>query len=84
MDVRDKVRAESERFRAAVPALLKTRLKGRYVIFLNGEVVADFATGDEAHAEAVRRFGYRGGFVVTQVKPQRVIWITDAHRMFKS
>jgi hypothetical protein len=83
MDVHEKVRAESERFRAALPSLLKSRLKGRYVIFLNGQVVADFATMDEAHGEAVRRFGYDGGFVVTQVKPQRVIWITDAHRMFK-
>lgn len=81
MDVRERVRAESERFRAALPALLESPLRGRWVIFLNGEVKADFASGNEAHDEAVRRFGYRGGFVVAQVKPQQVIWIPGSLRL---
>ena len=83
MDAYEKVRIESERFRAAIPALLTTPLNGRWVVFLDGEVMADFATRDEAHDEGVRRFGYHGGFVIAQVKPQRVIWVTDAARLFK-
>ena len=83
MDVHEKVKRESERFRAALPRLLKSRLRNRWVIFLHGKVEGDFESGHEALVEAQRRFGHDGGFVVTQVRPQRVIWITDAHRMFK-
>ena len=58
-----------------------SRLLRERIVFLNGEVKADFDSGNEAHDEAVRRFGYRGGFVVAQVKPQQVIWIPGSLRL---
>jgi len=73
MNVREKVRRESDRFRAALPRLLRSRLRNRWVIFLNGQVEGDFDSGDEAFDEATRRFGYDGGFVVARVERQRVI-----------
>jgi hypothetical protein len=68
MDVHEKVRARASAFDAALPALLKSRLKGRWVIFLNGQVEADFARGRGPRRRR-RRFGYDGGFVVTRSSP---------------
>ena len=61
-----KVHEEAVRFDAALPEL-RQRLLGRYVVFLNGEVVDHFATMDEAYRTALERFGPDGGFVVSQV-----------------
>ena len=82
MDVHEKVRRESDRFRAALPRLLRSRLKGRWVIFLNGKVEGDFESVEEAYPEARRRFGHDGGFVVARVEPQRVLWNPAPH-LFK-
>lgn len=83
MDTHEKVRAESERFYAALPKLLKSPLKDRWVVFLNGEVQSSFDDEDDAYRDAMARFGHDGGFVIARVEPRRVIWITDAARLFK-
>ncbi|HZM00527.1 MAG TPA: hypothetical protein VFD43_09780 [Planctomycetota bacterium] len=83
MDARERVAEESDRFYKALPRLLKSRLRGRWVLFLDGDVQADFGDEWEAYREGIARFGIDGGFVVARVEPQRVIWITDAHRLFK-
>jgi hypothetical protein len=75
MDVRERVFAECDRFYAALPRLLESPLKGRWVVFLNGEVQADFENQFDAYHAAGARFGYDGGFVIARVEPQRVIWV---------
>ena len=65
--VADRVRAENNRFRDVLPDLLK-KYRGRWVVFRDGEVQSDFATEDEAYADAVQRFGHDGGFVVAPVQ----------------
>ena len=62
-----KVLEESKRFDAALPELRKCLL-GRYVIFLNGEVVDHFATMDEAYKVALKRLGEDAAFVLSQVR----------------
>lgn len=64
--VERRVAGESRRFRDALPRLL-SRLRGRWVIFLDGAVQGDFADCDAAYREAVRRFGLYGGFVIAEV-----------------
>lgn len=61
-----KVLAETERFLAALPELMKQH-PGRWVVFRDGQVVSDHATEDEAYRDAVARFGLDGGFVVAPV-----------------
>ncbi|MBI5478799.1 MAG: hypothetical protein HY906_08090 [Deltaproteobacteria bacterium] len=65
-DIERKVLEETERFRAALPELIKQH-PGRWVVFRDGQVVSDHATEDEAYRAAVARFGVTGGFVVAPV-----------------
>jgi hypothetical protein len=44
---------------------------GRFVLFKDGQVLAMFATGDEAYREGLKRFGSSGVFVVDQVTPKK-------------
>jgi hypothetical protein len=62
----ERVLEESRRFRARLPELLKL-YQGRWVVFREDAVVADFADEDAAYVDAVTRFGVRGGFVVAPV-----------------
>jgi hypothetical protein len=82
MNVHERVRAESDRFRSALPTLMESPLKGRWVVFLNGMVQSAFDDEDEALADATARFGHDGGFVIGRVAPQRLIWNTAPH-LFK-
>ena len=66
----DRVRAETARFRARLPELLQN-IPGRWVIFRDGEVVADFLTEKEAHDEAVARYGTGDGFLVVQIEEEQ-------------
>ena len=63
-----KVLEETKRFWAVLPELLKT-IPGRWVVFKDGVVVADYATGSEAHRAGIERFGLDGGQVIAPVKP---------------
>ncbi len=62
----DKVREETKRFRDALPSLMKS-LAGRWVVFRDGKVVADFASESEAYESAIDEYGAEGGFVVACV-----------------
>ena len=76
MDVNERVSVESDRFYAALPRLLDSPLRGRWVIFLNGSVQGDYGDEDAALDDASRRFGRDAGFVIARIEPQRVIWNT--------
>ncbi len=75
-DVREKIKAESQRFTQALPELLKTNLKGRWVVFKDGAVQGDYDTESEAYQDAVKRFTLDGGFAIHEVKEQEPIYIT--------
>ena len=74
MDVNERVSRESDRFYAALPRLLNSPLKDRWVIFFEGQVQGDFDDEDAALREASKRFGRNAGFVIARVEPQRVYW----------
>jgi len=75
-DIREKIKKESQLFAEALPKLLKTTLKGRWVVFRDGAVQGDYATESEAYKDAVRRFSLEGGFAIHEVKEQEPIFIT--------
>lgn len=68
---------QDEAFRAQVPALMKTALRNRWVIYLDG-VQGDFDTEIEAYRTALARYGIDAGFVIAQVAPQEPILMTAA------
>ena len=74
----DKVRHESELFRASLSELLKT-VPGRWVIFKDGQVQGDFLTEKEAYDEAIVRFGPSGGFLVSLVQREVPGFLTPLH-----
>jgi hypothetical protein len=63
-----KVQEEMARFRAALPKLMES-LSGRWVVFHNGNVVADFGGEPEAYEAAIEMLGPEAGFVVARVAP---------------
>ena len=65
-DVHEMVRMETERFEKALPRLLEN-LSGRWVVFKDNTVKADFDTEAEAYTEGLNRYGVDGGFVVAEV-----------------
>jgi len=64
--IEERVRAESERFHAALPTLTQ-RYAGRWVIYMDGEVQGDYPTLEAAYRAAIEKYGPDGGFVVGQV-----------------
>lgn len=62
------VREEWARFEAALPRLLDSDLKGRWVVFKDGEVQAISDSLMAAYSEGVRLFGQNGGQVIAEVK----------------
>ena len=65
-DVREKVLAEMELFKKALPDLL-AEYEGKWVVFQDGRVVEAFDDEDEAYVAAVERFGVGSGFLLKQV-----------------
>lgn len=63
-----RVKLEFERFKAALPELLKTH-SGKWVVFLNGEVQSMFDDEGSAFDHAVKTLGVEAGFVVAPVVP---------------
>jgi len=61
-----RVLREYRRFEAALPKLLR-RYRDRWVVFLDGEVKADYAEEYEAYLAGVKKFGNESPFVVAQV-----------------
>lgn len=61
-----RVLEESRTFRARLPELMKA-YEGRWVVFRDGDVKADFDDEEAAYVAAVQRFGVRGGFVIARV-----------------
>ncbi len=67
-----RIRAELERFREAMPSLLNSRYRGRWVVFVDGNVVADFDNVDDAETYGYETYGLDGDFVADLVEPKRV------------
>ena len=65
------VMEEMERFRAALPELLKT-LPGKWVVFKDGEVRSVHDDEDAAFLAGMQAFGRDGGHVVACIEPERV------------
>jgi hypothetical protein len=61
-----RVLAETEKFESALPALLP-KYGGRWVVFREGAVQADFNNEAEAYTFAMSRFGPDGGAVIAPV-----------------
>lgn len=78
MDVKDKVKAEMERFRAALPALLAV-MPGRWVVFHAGAVESQHDNEDAAYVHAVKVLGREAGFVVAKVEEERPQPLTARH-----
>jgi hypothetical protein len=73
LDADRKAAEEMQRFRAALPGLLADgALRGRWVVFKDGEVLRDFDDGSEARRWAVTNLGRLAGFVVVQVDEPHV------------
>ncbi len=60
------VLAETHRFEAALPELLKD-YRGRWVVFQGGALHSVHETEDQAYVAAVEHFGVTGGSVVAPV-----------------
>lgn len=72
----EKATAEWARFEEHLPHLLEDPvLRGRWVVFLGGEVRAVFDDRLEARRWAVGHLGKYAGFVMARVEPQRIIRI---------
>lgn len=63
-----KVKEETRRFEAALPALLET-MRGKWVVFRDGTVQSQHASEPDAYVAAVAKYGPHGGFVVAPVEP---------------
>lgn len=72
--VHQQVREESRRFRAQLPELIK-KYAGRWVVFRDGAVQADFDDEETAYTSGVQEFGVRGGFVIARVVEEQPLRI---------
>ena len=78
---RTRFRAEWRRFEAARDELLKAgRLRGRWVVFLDGEVKHDAEDRLTAHRWAVAHLDRLAGFVVSQIEEPHVYRVGGARR----
>jgi hypothetical protein len=73
--VHERVFAESERFRARLPELLKSEFAGKWIVFRDNQVVSAHDDVESAYADGLKRFGLYGGQVITEVKEQEVVYI---------
>ena len=64
--VADQVLEETKRFRAVLPSLLKTH-RGKWVVFLNGEVKSAHDDETSAYADAIRLFGPDVPYVIAPI-----------------
>jgi hypothetical protein len=75
MTTADRVKEEMARFEAALPGLLQT-VRGRWVVFRDGNVVSIHDDARTAYEDGLRRFGPAGGHVVAPVEETQTIPIT--------
>lgn len=66
MKTDEKVLEETKLFRAALPELLRKH-RGKWVVFLGGEVKSVHDDELGAYSEAVLKYGTDGGYVVAPV-----------------
>ena len=66
MTPRERVQAEMGRFRAALPRLL-TEMRGKWVVFRDGQVQGVFDSEEAAYIDGLKRYGSDGGHVVAQI-----------------
>jgi hypothetical protein len=69
---REKVHEEMQRFRAELPRLL-TEMKGKWVVFRDGQVQSVHDTEEAAYSAGLSKFGREGGHVVAQVAEEHPI-----------
>lgn len=67
----ERITAELARFNDALPELMASQYRGRWVVFVDGRVVADFSTVDEAELYGYETYGIDGDFVADIVEPKR-------------
>ncbi len=65
-----KVRVQFQKFMTELPELLKTDIRGKWIVYLDG-VRASFYTEKEAMYYAVTTFGINDGFVVDSVEEKK-------------
>jgi DNA-binding protein Fis len=61
---------EWDRFQVALPALIESPHRGRWVVFLNGRVESDHDNEDDAFEAAVAKHGLDKNFIIAQVATQ--------------
>ena len=66
--IHQQVLEETKRFWAVLPELLE-KIPGRWVVFKDGVVVGDYATGSEAYRAGLKQFGRDGGHIIAPVEP---------------
>ncbi len=74
LELRQRVLAEGERFRAELPALLPIYGE-RWVVFRDGKVASAHATEEEAYVAGLEHFGPYGGHVVAIVREVEVVMV---------
>jgi hypothetical protein len=62
----ERVKVETERFRAALPELFK-KYPGKWVVFHEGKLISVHDTPDQAFEAGLKAFGREGGQVIGQV-----------------
>lgn len=67
-DVAARVRAESRELDRQMPGLLR-RIRGKWVVFRDGEVQSQHRSSDDALRAALKRYGVHGAFVIARVEP---------------
>ena len=75
MATAEQVREETMKFHAALPGLLEKH-RGKWVVFKAGTVSSEHTSDVDAYADAVKKFGADGGFVVAQVTEVRSTPVT--------
>jgi len=67
----EEIGAEMERFRKALPDLLRT-CPGKWVVFKAGRVVSTHDDEEAAYAAGIEAFGRDGGQIVVCVEEERI------------
>ena len=67
------LKREWRRYEKALPRLLRSKHKGRWIVFKDGRVQSAHDTEDEALISMWNRFGMEGGIVVNRVEKIKII-----------
>jgi hypothetical protein len=76
-DVAERVLEQTKLFHRALPELLH-KYRGRWVVFVDGQVKGVHASEEEAYGAAVQAYGPNGGFVIAPVVELTPMSITAA------